>query len=62
MSRSPHLDVMSSQSLKFDFKFLVGGFMSVQTYSVIAILVATFAIAITLYMGVRIARKKYLGS
>lgn len=53
---------MGNQRLKFDSKFLVGGFMSVQTYSVIVILVATFAIAITLYMGVSIARKKYLGS
>ncbi len=53
---------MGNQRLKFDSKFLVGGFMSVQTYSVIVMLVATFAIAITLYMGVRIARTKYLGS
>ncbi len=36
--------------------------MSVQTYSLIVILVATFTIALTLYMAVRIARKKYLGS
>ncbi len=53
---------MGNQRLKFDFKFLVGGFMSVQTYSVIVIVVATLAIATTLYMAVRIARKKYLGS
>lgn len=36
--------------------------MSVQTYSVIVIVVTTCAVAATLYLAVRIARKKYLGS
>lgn len=53
---------MGNLSSNFDFKSLLGVFMTVQTYSVIVIVVTSCLVAATLYVAVRIARKKYLGS
>jgi hypothetical protein len=53
---------MGKLSSNFDFKSVLGVLMTVQTSSVIVIVVTSSLVAATLYAAVRIARKKYLGS